>query len=131
MNPLIFIVLILTGLVAGTLGGFVGIGGGIIIMPVLMYVLGLSPHQAIGTSIAVLLPPIGIMAAYNYYRAGDLNLQYAIIIACAFILGGYAGSKMSLALRGSEHYLKLIFGLAMLYVSGRLIYDAAREFLGR
>jgi uncharacterized protein len=131
MNLWILIVLVLTGLVAGTAGGFVGIGGGIIIMPVLMYVLDLSPHQAIGTSLAVMLPPIGIMAAYNYYRAGDLNLQYAAIIACAFILGGYAGSKMSLALKGQEHYLKLLFGLVMLYVSGRMIYDAAKVFLGK
>ncbi len=125
------LILLATGLGAGTLGGFVGIGGGIIIVPVLMYVIGMSPHEAMGTSVGVLLPPIGILAAYNYYRSGDLNIQYAAVIACAFILGGYAGSRISLAFKGSEHYVKLVFGLVMLYISGQIVFDSVKETLSR
>jgi len=128
MNLQTVIILIIIGLAAGALGGFVGIGGGIIIVPALIYILGFSTHQAMGTSLAVMLPPIGVLAVINYYRAGDLNMPYALIIAAAFIFGGYAGSKISLSLKGSEHIVKLIFGILMLYVSGRMIYDAVKTF---
>ena len=93
MDTSTLLILLLIGFAAGLLGGFVGIGGGIIIVPALVYFLGLTEHQAIGTSIAVMLPPIGIMAAMNFYRAGDLNITYAIVVASAFVLGGYFGSK--------------------------------------
>lgn len=122
------IILSLIGVFAGVLGGFVGVGGGIIIVPALVYFLGLTEHQAIGTSIAVMLPPIGIMAAMNFYRSGDLNINYAMIIAATFIIGGYAGSKMSLALKDSVHIVKLIFGLLMLYAALRLIFSAIKVF---
>lgn len=128
MDSSTLIILILIGIFAGVLGGFVGVGGGIIIVPALVYFLGLTEHQAIGTSIAVMLPPIGIMAAMNFYRSGDLNINYALVIAAAFIIGGYFGSKMSLALRDSVHIVKLIFGLVMLYASLRLIYTAVKVF---
>ncbi len=116
------VILILIGLVAGTLGGFVGIGGGIIIVPALVWFIGLSQHEAIGTSVAVMLPPIGILAAYNFYKSGDLNIQYAAFIAIAFVVGGYIGSKASIAMKDSVHVVKLIFGIVMLYVSVRMIW---------
>ena len=75
------LILILIGIFAGIIGGFVGVGGGIIIVPALVYFLGLTHHMAIGTSIAVMLPPIGIMAAINFYKSGDLNMPYAMVIA--------------------------------------------------
>lgn len=122
------IVLILIGILAGIIGGFVGVGGGIIIVPALVYFLGLTQHQAIGTSIAVMLPPIGIMAAMNFYRSGDLNFNYAMVIAAAFVIGGYFGSKWSISLKESVHWVKLIFGLIMLYGAVKLIYDAIKTF---
>ena len=123
-----FIILILIGFFAGIMGGFVGLGGGIIIVPALVYFLGLTHHQAIGTSIAVMLPPIGIMAAINFYRSGDLNIQYAIIIACAFVIGGYLGSKWSINLKSSEHIVKLIFGLIMGIAAVQMIVSAVKVF---
>lgn len=122
------LILILIGFTAGILGGFVGVGGGIIIVPALIYFLGLTQHQAIGTSIAVMLPPIGIMAAMNFYRTGDLNIPYAIVIASAFVIGGYFGSRWSIGLKSSEHIVKLIFGLVMGYAAVRMIVSAVKVF---
>jgi uncharacterized protein len=122
------LILVLIGLFAGLLGGFVGVGGGIIIVPALVWFLGLSYHQAIGTSVAVMLPPIGILAAWNFYRSGDLNMPYAAVIAGAFVIGGYFGSKMSINLKESVHYVKLIFGVIMLYAAGKMIWSALKSF---
>ncbi len=118
------LILLTIGLIAGLLGGFVGVGGGIIIVPALVWFMGLSQHQAIGTSVAVMLPPIGILAAMNYYRTGDLNINYALLIAAAFVIGSYFGSKMSISLKESVHWVKLIFGSVMLYAAVRMIWSA-------
>ncbi|TNE55842.1 MAG: sulfite exporter TauE/SafE family protein [Bacteroidetes bacterium] len=119
MTPQVIIILILIGLVAGITSGFVGVGGGIIIVPALIYMLGLGQHEAQGTSLLLMLPPIGILAVMNYYRAGQINWTYGMIIAATFVLGGYIGSKLSL--RMSPGIVRLIFGLIMAYVSVKLI----------
>lgn len=109
------------GLLAGILSGMIGVGGGIIIVPALVYLLGLTQHSAQGTSLALMLPPIGILAAMNYYKAGELNVKYAAIIAVAFIVGGYFGSRLSLTFI-SEEMMKKIFGIIMLGVSIKLVF---------
>lgn len=106
------VVLVLIGLLAGILSGFVGVGGGLIIVPALVYIMGLSQHEAQGTSLGVLLLPVGILAVVNYYKAGALDIRYALIIAVAFVLGGYFGSKWSLVL--SETVVRRVFGAIML-----------------
>lgn len=116
------LILILIGLFAGIMSGFVGIGGGVVIVPALIYFLGMTQFQAQGTSLAIMLPPVGIMAFLNYYRADNVNLKYAAIIAVTFIIGGYLGSK--LALKMSPMHVRLVFGCLMLYVSGRLIWTS-------
>lgn len=121
MTPGLIITLILIGLLAGALSGFVGIGGGVIIVPALVYILGLTQHQAQGTSLLLMLPPIGILAVINYYKAGQLNWTYGIIIAAAFIAGGYFGSKLSLKL--SPGLVKLSFGIIMAYVAFTMIWS--------
>lgn len=115
------IILICIGLFAGILSGMIGIGGGIIIVPALVYFLGFSQQSAQGTSIALMLPPIGILAAMNYYKAGELNLKYAAIIAVTFIIGGYFGSKMSLVYF-SEATMKKVFGLILMVVSIKMVF---------
>jgi len=112
-------VLVLVGIAAGILSGFVGVGGGIIIVPALVYVLGMTQYQAQGTSLFVLLLPVGILAVHNYWKSGNINWQYGIVIALTFVIGGYIGSK--LALRISPSLVKLIFGVIMAYVSFRMI----------
>lgn len=115
------IILVLIGFAAGVLSGFVGIGGGVIMVPAMVYILGMSQHMAQGTSLLLMLPPIGILAVMNYYKAGEVNWTYGIIIACTFVIGGYFGSKLALKL--SPALVKLIFGILMLYVAGRMIYS--------
>ncbi|MDP4827963.1 MAG: sulfite exporter TauE/SafE family protein [Flavobacteriales bacterium] len=121
------IILILIGIVAGIMSGFIGIGGGVIIVPALVYFLGLTQFQAQGTSLAIMLPPVGIMAFMNYYKADNVNLKYAAIIAITFIIGGYLGSKI--ALRMSPMHVRLVFGVIMLYVSGRLIWTSIQGII--
>lgn len=120
------IILILIGLFAGALSGFVGVGGGIIIVPALVYVLGLSQFEAQGTSLLLMLPPIGILAALNYYQSGAVNWKYALVIAIAFVAGGYFGSKFTLKLDGA--LVKLIFGLLMLLVAIKMIISGFAFF---
>lgn len=119
MSPQVIIILIFIGLFAGIMSGFVGIGGGVIIVPALVYFMGLTQHEAQGTSLLLMLPPIGILAVMNYHKAGQLNYKYGIIIAATFVIGAYFGSKLSLKI--SPGMVKLIFGLLMVYVSLRLI----------
>ncbi len=117
------------GLMAGILSGFVGIGGGIIIVPALVYILGYSQIQAQGMSLSLMLPPVGILAFYNYYQKGHIDkmsLTYAGIMAVLFIAGGFIGSK--LALKIPENVVKLIFGVLMLYVAIRMIMSGWSVF---
>ena len=115
------IILVCIGLLAGFLSGMIGIGGGIIIVPALVYLLGVSQQSAQGTSIALMLPPIGVLAAMNYYKAGSLNVKYALIIALTFIVGGYLGSKISLAYF-SEAAMKKVFGVILMVISVKMIF---------
>jgi uncharacterized protein len=113
------IILILIGLMAGLLSGFVGVGGGVIIVPALVYFLNLSQHQAQGTSLFILLLPVGILAVMNYSKSANINWNYGLIIALAFVVGGYFGSRMSLKL--SPAVVKLAFGAFMAFASIKLI----------
>jgi len=116
------LILCAIGLLAGMLSGFVGVGGGVIIVPALIYFMGLTQFQAQGTSLAIMLPPIGILGFYNYYKGGNVDIGFAIVIAITFILGGYFGSKLALKLDPNK--VKLGFGILMLYVSIRFIWTA-------
>ena len=114
------LILIVIGLMAGVFGGIFGIGGAIIMIPAMVYFLGVDQHTAQGTSLAVMLPPIGLFAAYNYYKAGQVNIWYAVIIAVSFMIGGYVGSKIALNL--PEHIMKKVFGIFLIIMALRLIF---------
>jgi uncharacterized protein len=114
------LLLIAIGLVAGIFSGMIGLGGALIIIPALVLLIGMSQHQAQGTSLAVMLPPIGILAAYNYYKAGHLNLKFAMIIAAAFILGAYFGS--GIALNIPVNTLKRAFGVIISLIGLYMIF---------
>jgi len=115
------IILIVIGILAGILSGVVGIGGGLIMIPLLIILLGLSQHEAQGTSLAVMLPPIGILAAINYHKAGFVKWEYAMIIAITFIIGGYFGSKYAVTLR--PEIVKRVFGIVMLIGALKMIFS--------
>ena len=121
MDTYTLVVLVLIGLAAGVLGGMFGVGGGLIIVPALMIALGLGPKEAQGTSVAVMLPPIGILAAMNYYKGGYLNLKFALIIAFAFIVGGYFGSKWAIALPGPV--IRKLFAGFMIITAVKMLFD--------
>lgn len=113
------IILLCIGLMAGILSGLVGVGGGIIIVPALVYFMSMSQHQAQGTSLAVLLLPVGIFAVYNYYKAGFVDINATLIIACTFLIGGFIGSKISIAI--DQNLVKKIFGIFLLLVAFKMI----------
>ena len=113
------IILLCIGLVAGILSGLVGIGGGIIIVPALVYFMSVSQHEAQGTSLAVLLLPVGIFAVYNYYKAGYVDIQATLIIASTFLIGGFIGSKIAIAI--DQSMIKKIFGVFLLLVALKMI----------
>ena len=112
-------ILVLIGLAAGILSGMVGIGGGMVIVPALVFILGLSQHQAQGTSLFILSLPVLLLAVVNYWRTGNVNWRFGLVIASTFVLGAFFGSKLTLRL--PEAWVKLIFGLLMAYVSIQLI----------
>jgi uncharacterized membrane protein YfcA len=113
------VLLLIVGLSAGILSGFVGIGGGIVMVPGLIFLLGYGQQQAQGTSLAVLMLPVVALAVRNYYRAGAIDPKVVLIIAVAFVLGGYFGSKWSLAL--PQEVVKRVFGALMILIGAKLI----------
>jgi uncharacterized membrane protein YfcA len=139
MDVSTFITLLLIGLIAGIASGYIGIGGGIIIIPALIYFLKLDQYQAQGVSLALMLPPIGIRAFYSYFQAGTFNLviegvdhknlliYYALVMAFFFVFGGWIGSKF--AFKTPIHIVQLLFGLFMLYASIKMIINGVQYYI--
>lgn len=119
MTTMEILMLLGIGVLAGLLSGFVGVGGGIVIVPALIYLLGASQFEAQGTSLAVIMMPVGLFGVINYYKAGHINITYAALIAVAFVLGSYFGSKY--ALKVPEHKVKFMFGIFLLYISFKML----------
>jgi uncharacterized membrane protein YfcA len=119
MSVSVLLLLIAIGIVTGAVAGMLGIGGAIIMIPALVLLTGLSQHDAQGTSLAVMLPPIGIIAAYNYFKAGHVNIKFALILAATFIIGSYFGSKFALTL--PQPVLKKVFAVLLILVAARML----------
>lgn len=111
---------ILLGLLAGIFSGLIGIGGGIIIVPSLVILFGLTQHQAQGTTLAMMIPPIGILAAWTYYKQGNVDIKIAALIAAGFFFGSLLGAKISIGL--SDAVLQKVFGTALLLISLKMIF---------
>lgn len=111
---------LLLGLTAGILSGLVGIGGGILIVPTLVILFGMTQHQAQGTSLAVLIPPVGILAAMTYYKQGFIDLRVAGIICAGFVLGALYGAKIAINI--PDIVLKKVFGVFLLIVAIKMIF---------
>ena len=119
MNVETILLLILVGLAAGVLSGMVGVGGGIIVVPALVLLLGFSQHEAQGTSLGLLLLPVGILAVINYYNKGYIDLKVVGIMSIAFIAGAWLGSKLSLSL--PQDTVKKIFAIVLFYTAFRMM----------
>ena len=119
MTTELVMILLLIGLFAGILSGLVGVGGGLIIVPALIFFLGYSQHQAQGTSLGLLLLPVGILAVLNYYNKGYIDIKVVAIMSIAFIFGGWLGSKIALRLPADA--VKKIFAIFLFYSAFKLL----------
>lgn len=118
-------ILLMIGLVSGVASGIFGIGGGVLIVPGLVLLLGFSQHTATGTSLAILLPPVGIAAVLEYYRHGNVDLKAALIVAAALLVGAWFGAVIANHLEGS--YLRLMFGVFVVVLGCYLVFGAMRR----
>jgi hypothetical protein len=113
--------ILLVGLVVGIISGVVGIGGGILFVPALIWLLGMDQHKAQGTSLGALLAPVGIFAFMEYYRKGNADLRVGLLLAAGFLLGGYFGAVIAQYI--PELWLRRIFAIALLAVGGRMWFS--------
>ena len=119
MDVQIVLSLVLIGILAGILSGLVGVGGGVIMVPLLVLLLGFNQHQAQGTSLAVLVVPVTAVAVYTYHKEGFIDWRYVGIIAMFFVIGGYFGSKIAVGL--DQKMLKKVFGFILLLIAGKML----------
>ena len=122
METIVYLVLI--GLAAGFLGGMVGIGGGVLIVPALILLLGLSQHQSQGISLAMMIFPVGVLGVINYYKKGYVDFRYAGLLAVGFFVGSYIGSKFSLSL--PQELVKKIFAVVMILLAIKLLFSGKK-----
>lgn len=123
MTVTTILILIIIGLSAGILSGLVGVGGGIVMVPLFVLFLGLTQHNAQGLSLAVMLPPVTFLAVYNYHTAGsggNIDWRIALTVSLLFAIGGFIGSKIALQI--DQRMLRKIFGVFMLFVAVKLIF---------
>lgn len=124
MTTQLIILLLMIGLFSGVLSGLIGVGGGIIIVPALVFLVGFSQQQAQGTSLGLLLLPIGILAVMNYYNKGLIDVKVVGIMAISFVIGGWLGSKLAVTL--SETVVKRIFAVILFYSAFKMLgWDTA------
>jgi uncharacterized protein len=115
-----YMISIIIGIAAGILGGLFGIGGGLIIIPALTMFLGFSQHMSQGTTLAAMVPPIGILAAMEYYRNGNVDIRAALLISAGFIIGSFFGARFASGI--DDTVLRKIFGCALLIISVKMIF---------
>ncbi|KAF0241934.1 MAG: hypothetical protein FD136_1114 [Chitinophagaceae bacterium] len=120
MSITTIVLLIIVGLAAGFLSGLIGIGGGVIIVPALVLFLGFTQKAAQGTSLGILLLPVGVLAVLQYYKQGYINVNYVLIVALAFVVGGFLGSKLALGL--SDEKMKKIFAIIMMLIAIKMLF---------
>lgn len=122
MNTTLIASLIIIGLLAGILSGFMGVGGGVVMVPLMIVLLGFNQHQAQGLSLAVLAVPVTFIAAYTYHINGSpVNWKYALVIASFFIIGGYIGSKFAVAI--PQNILKKIFAVILVVAAIKMFFS--------
>lgn len=111
---------ILLGLLAGVFSGFFGLGGAVILVPAFVYFLGLNQHQAQGTTLALMVPPIGLWAAWKYYQHGDVKIAVAAWVCVGFVFGGFLGANLAHLL--PSPLLKKLFGVCLMVIGAQMIF---------
>jgi uncharacterized protein len=120
-----WLVFVIIGIFGGVTSGLFGVGGGIVIVPALIYWAGFSQHKATGTSLAVLLLPIGLAATLEYYRNGNVDLKAAMILAAAMVIGAWGGAILANQMKGP--HLRLVFGVFVAGIGVYLVYGACKR----
>ena len=120
MDTQTLIILIIIGIAAGVLGGMVGVGGGIVIVPALIFFLGFSQKMAQGTSLGILLLPVGLLGVIQYYKEGYVDIKVLLIISAGFFLGSLLGSKLALSL--SQETVKKIFAVLLIIIAVKMLF---------
>jgi uncharacterized protein len=120
MNIFLMLGLLLVGLVAGYFSGLIGIGGGVIIVPALVLLFGFNEHTAQGTTLALLVPPIGILAVMSYYQKGYVDIKTAIVICIGFVIGGFIGGKMAVGI--NEATLRKVFAVVLILLGAKMFF---------
>lgn len=115
------LIILVIGIIAGVFSGFIGIGGGLVIVPALVYFFGMTQHQAQGTSLAMMLPPIGILAVLNYSKQGMVDWKIAAILCITFLAGSFLGSKAAISLPAET--VKKVFGAIIVIVGIKMIFE--------
>ena len=110
---------LILGLTAGIASGFFGIGGGTILIPALVYLAGFTQHRAQGTTLAMMVPPIGLLAVMKYYQAGNVDIKVAVLICAGFFIGGLIGAHLVMPV--SDQLLKKIFGVYLIAIALNMI----------
>ncbi len=121
MSLVQFLILVVVGILSGMLAGVFGVGGAIIVIPALVFMLGLSQHDAQGTSLAFMIPPVGILAAWNYWKAGHVNWKMALVLSLTFVVGAYLGSEFSINI--PDKILRRMFGVLMMLIALKMIFS--------
>jgi uncharacterized membrane protein YfcA len=114
--------LLVVGGLIGTLSGMLGIGGGVLVIPALTVLFGFTHQQAVGTSLGMLLPPIGIFAVLQYYRANQVNVPAAALLAVAFMGGAWLGAYFVTRGKIPDQTLRIVFAIFMIYVAGNMLF---------
>jgi uncharacterized protein len=114
------LVLLAVGLAAGVLSGMFGIGGGVIIVPALIFLMKMKPLEAMATSLAALIPPVGLLGAYEYYRNGHIHVMSALLIAAGLFAGAYFGAKITLSLPAD--LIRRMYAVFLLAISVKMLF---------
>lgn len=115
-----YLTLLAIGLVAGVFAGMFGIGGGLIIVPALLLIMKMQPLEALGTSLAALIPPVGLLGAFEYQRAGHINIKFALLIAAGIFVGAYFGARIVIGL--PPQLIKRLYGVFLLVIAARMLF---------
>ena len=118
-NPVLFVLL---GVLTGFVGGLAGLGGGIVVIPVLVVFFGFTQQQAQGSALALLAIPVSVVAAYTYWKAGYVDVKVVLLLAAGFVVGGYAGAKLAIVM--PTILLQRIFGILLLGLGARMVFFA-------
>jgi len=120
MTLIIIFGLLLLGMLAGYFSGLVGVGGGIILVPALIYLFGMSQHEAQGTTLAIMIPPIGILAVIEYYKKQYVDFRIALVIIVGFVAGSYFGGKLAVGI--PDYILKRIFAFLLIIIAVKMLF---------